>query len=240
MVIETPSTAFTWPTVERRKPRDREPDLQRASLEDGLCTRRNRPGLALWFGAEQALGVGVLRRREHLSDLPLFDDSALEHHADAVRDTAHDAKVMGDEEHRHAQPLLQLLQQLEDLRLHGDIERRGRLIGDEELRLIGERHGDHHALALPAGELVRIGVKPLGCVADADQLQQFQRAAAGGLATQALVQAKDLADLLFDRVQRVQRGHRLLEHHGDVIAAHLPEFVLACAEHVLAHEHHAA
>ena len=36
----------------------------------------------------------------------------------------------------------------------------------------------------------------------------------------ALVQLQDLADLLLDRVQRVERGHRLLEDHGDVVAAH--------------------
>ena len=46
--------------------------------------------------------------------------------------------------------------QLEDLRLHGDVERGGRLVGDQQVGLIGERHRDHHALALAAGELVRI------------------------------------------------------------------------------------
>jgi hypothetical protein len=48
----------------------------------------------------------------------------LGHHADPVGDLAHDAKVVGDEQHRHAEAALQLRQKLQDLRLHGDVERR--------------------------------------------------------------------------------------------------------------------
>ena len=43
------------------------------------------------------------------------------------------------------------------LRLHGDVERGGRLVGDQQLRRAGERHGDHRPLALAARELERIG-----------------------------------------------------------------------------------
>ena len=46
--------------------------------------------------------------------------------------------------------------QVEDLRLDRDVERGGRLVGDQQLRIAGERHGDHHALAHAARELVRI------------------------------------------------------------------------------------
>ena len=53
----------------------------------------------------------------------------------------------------------QAVDEVEDLRLHGDVERGRRLVGDEQLRIAGERHGDHHALALAAGELVRIAVE---------------------------------------------------------------------------------
>jgi hypothetical protein len=65
---------------------------------------------------------------------------------------------VGDEQHRHAERLCNP-EQLQDLRLHGDVERRGRLVGDQQVGLVGERHGDHHALALAAGELVRIGIR---------------------------------------------------------------------------------
>ena len=47
-------------------------------------------------------------------------------------------------------------EQLEDLRLDRDVERRRGLVGDHELRTAAERHRDHHALAHAAGELMRI------------------------------------------------------------------------------------
>ena len=62
---------------------------------------------------------------------------------------------------RHAELALQLREQLQDLRLDRDVERGRRLVGDEQLRLAGERHRDHHALAHAARELVRVRVDAL-------------------------------------------------------------------------------
>ena len=73
---------------------------------------------------------------------------------------------------------LQLFQQLKDLRLDGDVERGRRLVGDQQIRLVGERHGDHDALALAARQLMRIGVEPLLGIANADLVQQLDDARA--------------------------------------------------------------
>ena len=159
---------------------------------------------------------------EDALDLALLDDLAVLHHADPVGDLAHDAEVVGDEQKRHAEPLLQILQQRDDLRLHGDVERGGRLVGDQEIGLVGERHGDHHALALAAGKLMRITVEPAFRIADADLSEHLDDARARRLAGEAAVQQQNLADLLLDRMQRIERGHRLLEDDGDVVAAHAP------------------
>ena len=59
---------------------------------------------------------------------------------------------------RQAEAVLQILEQVDDLRLDRHVERRDRLVADDELRLAGERPGDADALALAAGELVRIAV----------------------------------------------------------------------------------
>ena len=115
-----------------------------------------RGGLSLGFGGEQRASIFVARIGEDIVGLARLDDPAPLHHHDIARDLAHDAEIMGDEQHRHAELGLQLLQQLQDLRLHSDVERGGRLVGDEEIGAAGERHRDHHALALPARELVRI------------------------------------------------------------------------------------
>ena len=42
------------------------------------------------------------------------------------------ADVMGDEEHRDAGILLEVLEQVHDLRLHADVEGGGRLIQDQQ------------------------------------------------------------------------------------------------------------
>ena len=52
--------------------------------------------------------------------------------------------------------LLQILQQVDDLRLDRHVERRDRLVADDQVGLGSERAGDADALALAAGELVRI------------------------------------------------------------------------------------
>ena len=114
----------------------------------------------------------------------------------------------------------------EDLRLHGDVERGGRLVGDQQVGLVGERHGDHDALALAAGQLVRIAAEPGLRIGNADLGQQFEDARARRRAGDAAVQQQNLADLLLDGVQRIERRHRLLEDDGDVVAAHLAHLVL--------------
>ena len=45
-------------------------------------------------------------------------------------------------------------EQVEDRRLHRDVEGGDRLVGDDEAGIAGERAGDGDALALPAGQLV--------------------------------------------------------------------------------------
>jgi hypothetical protein len=79
---------------------------------------------------------------------------------------------------------------------------------------VGERHRDHHALALPARHLVRIGVEPAGSGCRPSQAVRRRVRARAGVAAHARA-AADLADLPLDRVQRIERGHRLLKDHGD-------------------------
>jgi len=45
-------------------------------------------------------------------------------------------------------PRLKAGDQLQDLPLYRDVQGGGRLVGDEQLRLAGDRHGDHDALLL--------------------------------------------------------------------------------------------
>ena len=69
------------------------------------------------------------------------------------------AEVVRDEQIGEPQRLLQIQQQVEDLRLHGDVERGNRLVGDDQRRVQRQRAGDADPLALAAAELVRIPVE---------------------------------------------------------------------------------
>ena len=53
----------------------------------------------------------------------------------------------------------ELDEQLHDLRLRRDVQRGGGLVGDQQLRIPGQRDRDHHPLAHAAGELVRVLVE---------------------------------------------------------------------------------
>ena len=73
--------------------------------------------------------------------------------------------------------LLQVLEQVEDLRLDRDVERRDRLVADDQLRVQRERARDPDALALAARELVRVAVREARVEADdVEQLAHARRA----------------------------------------------------------------
>ncbi|MPM98845.1 hypothetical protein SDC9_146035 [bioreactor metagenome] len=67
---------------------------------------------------------------QHLAGHALFHALAHLHDHHVIRDFRDHAKVVRDEQHRRAPALLQLADQLQDLRLRRHVERRGRLIGD--------------------------------------------------------------------------------------------------------------
>ena len=94
---------------------------------------------------------------------PDFDDLAAIHHDDVVGDVGDHAEIVGDHQERHAELGLQVLDEAQDLRLDGDVERGGRLVGDQQRRPADQRHGDHGALAQAARQFERIGAQcPLG------------------------------------------------------------------------------
>ena len=66
--------------------------------------------------------------------------------------------------------VFQLHQQIHNLRLNRHVQRRRRLVGNQQLRVAAERHGDHRALAHTAGKLVRILLGALLRVGDVDLL----------------------------------------------------------------------
>ena len=93
---------------------------------------------------------------------------------------------------------MQVLEQLQHLRLDGDVERRRRLVGDQKVRVVGERHGDHHPLLLSAGKFVRQGAQAILGFGQADQVEHFQNPVMGIGGAERLVQVQDLGNLFLD------------------------------------------
>ena len=63
---------------------------------------------------------------------------------------------MGDEQVGQVPLLAEVEHQPQQLGPDRDVEHAHRLVGDDELRPHCERAGDYHALALAAGQLVRV------------------------------------------------------------------------------------
>ena len=147
-----------------------------------------------------------LVRVRHLHDV------AQVHDRDTAGDVFDDGEVVRDEQVRKAQLALQVFKHVDDLRLDGHVQRGNRLVADDELGVRGERAGDADALALTAGELVRVAGRLFA--GDADRGQQLANAlVALLLALAQLVHVNRLGDDIADRHARVQRGVRILEDH---------------------------
>ncbi len=114
---------------------------------------------------------------------------------------------------------LQVPDQVQDLRLHGHVQRGGRLVGDQQLRVARQRHRDHRALAHAAGELVRVVVHPRRRVRDADPVEHLDGVLARHGLADVVVDPVRLDDLVAHRVVRVHRRQRVLEDHRHVLAA---------------------
>ena len=87
---------------------------------------------------------------------------------------------------------------------------------------------------------MRISAKAAFSVADADPLHKLYNTRPCRVAGEPLMQLKTFADLLFKRVQRVERGHRLLKDKADVVAAHLSQAFVIGTDHFLPVIGHAA
>ena len=143
---------------------------------------------------------------------------------------------MGDHHDGGPGGLLGRLEHLEDLRLDGDVEGRGRLVGDDDVGVVGDGHGDHHPLAHAAGELVREPPGSLLGVGDADEFEQLDGPPGRLVLPDVAVDADRLGDLVAHGVDGREGGERVLEDHRDALAPQRGELPVAHAPQLLALE----
>ena len=92
-----------------------------------------------WDGAHQTYGIGVQRLLDDLADGADFGDPACIEHSHAVSGFGDDAHVVGDQHDGGATVRTETLQHIDNLRLHGNIQRGRWFICDDKLRLRRQR-----------------------------------------------------------------------------------------------------
>ena len=102
--------------------------------------------------AQERLGVGVAGVEEDRVVVRELDDLAEIHHGDAGAGAAHHGEIVGDEDVGEAVLGLQLVENLQEPRLLHLIERRQRLVQDQQARLQYQRAGEIDALTLAGAQ----------------------------------------------------------------------------------------
>ena len=138
-------------------------------------------------------------------------DPAEVHHRDPVRDVADHAEIVRDEEVGEPEPLLEVFEQVDHLGLDGHVERGDRLVADDELGVQRERPGHPDALALAAGELVRVAVGEAGV--EPHRLEQLLDPLPQPPPLRDPVLHQGLPDDAAHRHARIQTVLRVLEDH---------------------------
>ena len=141
---------------------------------------------------------------------PHLDGPAEIHHDHVVGDVSHHGKVVGDEEIGESVLLLQVDQEVQDRGLDREVERRDRLVEHEKAGVEHEGASDGDALALAAGEHVRVAVVVFGPQPDLAEHLARLRLAFG----RRHLRTADDEGFLEDRadpVARVQGPVRVLE-----------------------------
>ena len=97
---------------------------------------KQRPRIGMLWIAKQGGGLG------------LFDNTSQIHHRNAAGDMFDDRQIVADDDVGEVKFCPQVIQQIQDLRLHRDVKRRCRLITYNYLGSVDQGAGDGDTLAL--------------------------------------------------------------------------------------------
>src|SRR3954454_8158407 len=104
------------------------------------------------YGFDESPGIGMGWTIENVVDWAALDELSAIQEVHTVGDLAGHREIVRDEHVGKSELLPQSGEQVEDLRLDGDVERGDRLVADDHLRLDRECARDRDALALAAGQ----------------------------------------------------------------------------------------
>src|ERR1700722_2098620 len=145
-----------------------------------------------------------------------FDNLAEVHDGYAIADVFYHPQVVRDEQVGQLQLLLQVLQQIDYLRLDRDIERRDWLVEHEEAWIHRESPRDANSLTLAAGKFVRQTIHCVG--AHPDHREQLGDSALLFRAARELVNLDSFADDRAHAHPWIQRCVRVLKYELHLLA----------------------
>src|SRR4026209_2392041 len=113
------------------------------------------------------------RRAEDCHYITGLHDAAGVHHNYAIRGLTDKPKIVRGEQSRGVRLPLNMLQNIDDLRLDGDVEGRSRFIGDEKRGAVRNGDGNHDSLTHTSRQFVRVSVVAQAWLRDSDLMQQL-------------------------------------------------------------------
>ena len=109
--------------------------FQGSTADAGDARGSDRPAIDPGNGLEEACACRVPWLAEQVVRGRVLDDPAAVEHDDAVGDVPHDGQVVGDVDDRHAEPLRQTADLVEEAGLRRHVEARRRLVHDDHVGL---------------------------------------------------------------------------------------------------------
>ena len=106
------------------------PEARDLALDGGLLDSLRR--VRLRHPLDERIRIGVRGPIEDERARPLLHDPTKVHDRDPIADVTNHREVVADEKVAQALRALELGEQVQDLALDGDVETRGRLVGDDE------------------------------------------------------------------------------------------------------------
>ena len=185
---------------------------------------------------EQSARIGAAGRGQHLLDGALLLDAATLQNHQPLGAVGRDAEIVRHQQHGRAVLAAQLVDQVEDAPLHGDVERAGRLVGHDQGGIESDGNGDQHALPHAARKLVRILLRAHLGRRQADALQQLDHPLLDRSAVAPLVDLHHLGELRANGAHGVERAARILRDQAHHCAADTVQPLLRPARNVRAVE----
>ena len=162
---------------------------------------------------QKRLSVRMLARLLQRFTFQQLHHPAEIHDGDALRDTADEGQIVTDENAADVLLLRQPDKQLRDLVLDRDVQRAGRLVAKQKVRMDRDRPRDRDALKLAAGELMRVASDEISGQA---HLRQQHFCLFHSLRLRDAVEiAPRLAEIGADPHPGREGAERVLKHHLD-------------------------